>query len=441
VVTEMNTPVKTAVPRGDARHRADDRVLLRAGAALHVLARIGPEMVAGASDNDPTNIGAAVVAGARTGYQLSWVAILVAPLLAVVQAIAAHVGVVARGDLQSLAIKRYGRRAAAVLMVSVVVVNVVTIGADLQAGAAAIGMLAGADPRWMVLPLGLAVTGLLLTGNYDKVVAALRYLLLGFAAFAAAAVLAHPDWPEVARATLAPALSLHGAELASGLALLGTTMTSYVFVWETIERGAEEPAGASPDGCRLASARAGAVVSGVFTAAVLWFMLVASAATLGLHHQAAASAQDAARALRPLAGPLAADLFAAGLIVSALVALPVLMASSAYVIGAQFGWRRGLSERPGRAPAFYAVMAASVGLACAAALAGVPVLGMLVAASVIGGLGSPVGMVVLIRLARDRQVMGGRPISGMLAMAGWAATIIVGGLGVLFIVGAATGSL
>ncbi len=396
-------------------------------------------MVAGASDNDPTNVGTAAVVGAQTGYQLSWVALLVLPLLGVVQTIAAHVGVVARNDLQSLTVKRYGPRVSAVFLASVVVVNVVTIAADVQAGAAGIGLLAGVDPRWVVLPLGLAVVGLLLIGKYDEVVAVLRYLLVGFVAFVAAAVLARPDWSRLMRATLVPALSLRPDELAGSLALLGTTLTSYVYVWETVERGVEEPGEDSPGNERLAWARVGAIGSAVFTAVVLWSMLVASAATLGRHHQVVASAQDAARALRPLAGPLATDLFAAGLVTSAVVALPVLMASTAYVVGAQFDWRRGLSEGIGRARAFYGVLVASIGLAVAVALAGVSVFGMLVAASVIGGLGTPIGLVLLMRLARDPEVMGDRPISVRLTIAGWAVTAIVGGFGLLFVVGAALG--
>lgn len=116
------------------------------------------------------------------------------PLLAVVLTIAAHVGAVARNDLQTLTVKPYGRRVGAILLVSVVVVNVVTIAADLQAGAAGIGLFAGVVSRWLVVPLGLALVGLLLVGKYDEVVAVLRYLLVGFLAFGAAVVLAHPDW-------------------------------------------------------------------------------------------------------------------------------------------------------------------------------------------------------------------------------------------------------
>jgi Mn2+/Fe2+ NRAMP family transporter len=329
---------------------------------------------------------------------------------------------------------------AAILLVSVVVVNLITIAADLQAGAAGIGLLAGVGSRWLVMPLGAALAGLLLAGKYDQVVAVLRYLLLGFAAFGAAAILAHPDWPRLLKASLVPALSLRPGEVAGGLALLGTTLTSYVYVWETIGRGVEEPPDRTTEGSGLARARAGAVVGAVFTAVILWFMLVASAATLGRHHQPVTSAQDAAGALRPLAGSAAADLFAAGLVTSAVVALPVLMATTAYVVGAQFGWRRGLSEGIGRARAFYAVLVASVALALAVSLAGISVIGMLVAASVIGGFGTPVGLVILVRLARDPRVMGPRPISRRLAIAGWAVAVIVGGFGLLAIVGAALGT-
>lgn len=441
--------------RGQGRRRAHRRGLLRG---------TGPEIISGASDNDPTNVGTAVAVGAETGYRLCWVALLVAPLLWVVLAIAAQVGVVTSSDMQSLARRRYGRRVAGVLLVSVVVVNVITIAADLQAGAAGIGLLAGVGFRWLVLPLGLALAALLLIGRYGHVVAVLRWVLVGFVAFAAAAVLARPDWPRLIQGSLVPVLSLRRGELTGALALLGTTLTSYVYVWETVQRGAEEtgddrargldPAGqdsgtggrdpgsqhpGSQDRGRngLARARAGAVAGAVFTALILWSMLVASAATLGGRHQAVTSAQDAAAALRPLAGPLAGDMFAAGLVVSAVVALPVLVASTGYVIGAHFDWRRGLSQPVRQARRFYAVLAAPIGLAVAVTLAGVPVFGMLVAASVIGGFGTPIGLVILVRLARDRQVMGSHPISPRLAAAGWAVAVVTGGLAVLLVLAAA----
>jgi Mn2+/Fe2+ NRAMP family transporter len=375
--------------------------------------------------------------GAQTAYQLSWVALLVAPLLAVVLAIAAQVGAVARSDLQTLTVRRFGRRVGAILLTLVVVVNVVTIAADLQAGASGIGVLVDLDPRWLVVPLGLALVALLLVGRYDEVVAVLRYVLLGFLAFGAAAVLAGPDWSRLLRTSLAPSLSLQHDYVAGGLALLGTTLTSYVYVWETVSRGSEEPPDDAPNERGFALARIGAIVGAVFTAMILWCMLVASAATLGRHHKTVSSAQDAARALGPLAGSTARDLFALGLITSAVVALPVLMATTAYVVGAQFDWRRGLSERVQLARGFYGALVASIALGLAVTLAGVSVIDTLVAASVIGGLGTPFSLILMVLLARDPAVMGARPISGRLAIAGWTVAVVVGGFSLLFVIGAA----
>jgi Mn2+/Fe2+ NRAMP family transporter len=404
-----------------------------------LLRGIGPELLSTASDNDPTNVGTAVAVGAATGYQLAWVALLVAPLLGVVQTIAAAVGSVARSDLQTLTLKRYGWRVAGVLLVSVVLVNVVTIAADLQAGAVGIGLLAGVDSRWLVLPLGLALVTLLLIGKYDEVVAVLRYLLLGFLAFAAAALLAHPDWSRVFSSSLLPTPSLRRDVVGGGLALLGTVLTSYVYVWETIARGVEQAPDNTPEGRGLAQAKFGALIGAAFTALMLWFMLVASAATLGQGHQSVTSARDAAQALRPLAGPLAANVFAIGLVISAVVALPVLMATTTYVVGAQFDWRRGLSEDVSNAWGFYGVLAASVGLAVTVTLANISVIDMLVAASVIGGFATPIGLVILVLLGRDHRVIGTQRISVRLAIAGWAVAAIVGGFGLVYVIGTVLG--
>jgi Mn2+/Fe2+ NRAMP family transporter len=389
--------------------------------------------------SDPTNVGTAALVGAQTAYQLSWVALITAPLLGVVLVIAAHVGIVARNDLQSLVQERYGQNVSRVLLVSVVLVNLVTIAADLQAGASGIGILLGVGSRWVILPLGLALVGLLLIGRYDEVVGVLRYLLIGFLAFGAAAILAKPDWSQVLKGTFVPILTLKPDELAGALALLGTTLTAYVYLWETIARGVEEPADTGPDGRGLARAKFGAVIGAVSTAVILWFMLVACAATLGQHHQTVATAQDAANALRPLAGSLAAGFFAAGLVASAVVALPVLMATTAHVVGAQFDWRRGLSEKVRHAQGFYGILAASIALGVAVDLAGVQLIAMLVAASVIGGLGTPIGVVLLVGIGRDPQVMGDQRISVRLAIAGWTVAVVVGGFGLLYVIGAALG--
>lgn len=223
------------------------------------------------------------------------------------------------------------------------------------------------------------------------------------------------------------------------LALLGTTLTSYVYIWETIQRSAERPGGNSLRR-RLGRSRIGAVSGAIFTAVTLWAMLAASAATLGREHAGVTSAQGAALSLRPLAGHLAADLFAVGLVVSALVALPVLVAGTAYIVGAQFDWSRGLSAPVSGARRFYAVIAAAILIAIAVSLIRIPIFGLLVAASIVGGLATPAGLVALLRVASNPAVMRGRPISRALAGAGWVVTAVVTALGALFAIGSLSGT-
>jgi len=291
-----------------------------------------------------------------------------------------------------------------------------------------------------VTPLGIALVGLLLIGKYDELQTALRHVLIGFLGFGAAAVLARPDWARLAAGSLLPALSLGHDAVAGALALVGTTLTAYVYMWETVERGVEQRGDAGTDATKLAAARWGAIVGAGFTALVFWSMLAAAASTLGRSHRAVMTAGDAARALRPLAGGAAQDLFAAGLVVSAVVALPVLMASTAYAVGAQFDWRRGLSQPVRNATGFYGVLGAPIALAMVVALARVSVVDMLVAASVLGGIGTPVGLVLLVRLARDPEVVGDAPISRRLAAGGWAVAVIVTGFGLAYLVGGALGA-
>jgi len=163
-----------------------------------------------------------------------------------------------------------------------------------------------------------------------------------------------------------------------GLALVGTTLTAYVYLWETVCRGAEQACRSDKVPHPLKRARMGAVVGAAFTALVLWFMIVASAATLGRGHQRVTSAQGAAQSLRTLAGSRGSAVFALGLVVSAVVALPVLMATTGHVVGAHLDWRRGLSERVTDARAFYGVMAGSLSLAVIVTLAKISVVGILV---------------------------------------------------------------
>ncbi len=389
---------------------------------------ISPGLVAGASDNDPTTVGTLAAVGAATAYALSWVVVLLLPMLVVIQVISAQVGVMTGAGLQEVVARRWRRPLVVVFLASVVLVSVFTIAADLEAGAAALGLIFHIGWSWLVAPLGLVLLALLVVGSYDEVVAGLRWVLLAFVAYVVAAFLAHPRWGTVLRASVVPSFDLGHDRVDGALALLGTTLTSYVFVWQTIEESEE-----GRHSQQLGTARLGAALGMGLAVAVFWFILVGTGATLGQHHSHIETADQAARALQPLAGTAARYVFGVGLLASAVVALPVLMATTAHVVGDSFDWRTGLSERITRAGRFYAVLGASIALGAGISLAGISPIQILFAASIAGGLGTPFSLVFLLRVAGDEQIMAGRPVSRWLLISGWAVAAVLSGLGLTYL--------
>lgn len=394
---------------------------------------LGPGLVGGASDVDPTTVGTVSAVGATTGYRLSWLTALVFPLLAVVESISTEVGLATGQDLEEVTAHQFGAGWGFVLLLSVLAVNVLTIAADLEAGAAALGLLTGGPWRWFVLPLAAVLLAVLLMGSFDELERVLKYVLVGLFAYGAAAVLARPHWADVLRTTLVPSLSFSATDLGSALALLGTTLTSYAYVWQTV---AYSSTGARAD---RRAARADAVAGSFFATVVMWFILIATGSTLGAHHHMINTAEEAAQALRPLAGPAAAVIFGIGLLVSAVLALPVLMMTTAHVVGSEFNWRVGIGSGLPNAGRFYGAMAAAVALGAGIALGGVPPIRILYVASIAGGLGTPVSLVFLLLVARHTEAMHGRPISRRLAVSGWAVTAVVSLAGAAYLVQQAVG--
>lgn len=392
------------------------------------LRMLGPGLVAGASDVDPTTVATIAVIGATTVFALSWLTVLVFPVLAVILVISSRVGVVTGQDLQTLVRSRFGRSAQLLFLGSILVVTILTLAADLEAGAAAAGLLLHMSWRPLVAPVGIVVLAILLLGTFDELQKVLKYVVLVLLAYVASALVAHVDWTSIARHTFVPTISFGRDYIAGALALLGTTLTSYVYVWHTIELAEERP---SLDWLR--PKEADALVGIFFAVVVFWFILVTTGATLGAHHQQIQTAQDAAAALKPIAGSAASTIFGIGLLGSALLALPVLMGTVAYVVGAEFDWRRGLSEHVRNAPAFYAVIAASTVLGAAIAYSGISPIRLLFIASIVGGIGTPVTLVFLLLVASDGGVMNGLPISRRLALGGWAVTTLVSVVSLIYL--------
>jgi Mn2+/Fe2+ NRAMP family transporter len=395
----------------------------------HVLRVLGPGLVSGASDNDPTTVATVAVVGSTTVYALGWVALLIFPMLAVVQIIAARVGRATGRHLGELVLTRYGSRACTVLVVSVVAVTVITLGADLEAGAAALGLLLGVDLRLLVLPLAAVILAMLAFGSYERISRVLEIIALAFLAYVISAFAAHPHWGAVLHGSFVPSWRWNSNYTSGALALLGTTLTSYVYVWETIELSEEEGRRTVPE------AQLDAGVGAFVVVAVFWFILVATGATLGVHHHQVQTAQDAARALRPIAGPAATAIFGIGLLGSALLAIPVLMATTGYLVGGRRRWPSGLSHPPRQAGAFYATMTLALAIAVGISYLGVSPIHLLFAASIAGGIGTPVSLVFLLRISRDRATMGRWRTPQALSAAGWVVAVVVTafGLAALFV--------
>lgn len=389
---------------------------------------LGPGLVSGAADTDPTTVATLVVVGATTTFGLAWLTLLTFPVLAVVQALATRVGFLGRRDLQQAVTDRYGRYLAGLLLVSILLVNLVTVAADLEAGAAALGLLTGLAWKWFVAPLALLLLGLLFINGYDEIERVLKYVMLCLLAYGVAAVLARPNWAAVASGSLVPRLRLNSDYTSGALAILGTTVTAYMYMWQTVEQ-VEQPAARPWLKTRVIDSSAGAF----FATALFWFILISSAATLGVHHQHADTADQAAAALRPVAGRFASYLFAIGLLASALIAVPVIMASGAYATAAVFHWPRGLARKPRQAPRFYTTLT-GIGLAGAAlTLAGISPIRLLFAASVVAGIATPIGLVLLVLVAGNTQVMNNEPTDRRLLTAGWVIAALVTTLSLIYL--------
>jgi Mn2+/Fe2+ NRAMP family transporter len=399
------------------------------GRTPHETAKFGAGVVAGASDNDPTTVATLAVIGSTTVYHLGWLTLLVIPMLAVIQTIAAQIGAVSKKGLEDCVRANYGRGWAFAVLACLLAVNILTLAADLEGGGAALGMLTHVHYTWWLLPLGALCGAMLIFAHYSAIERVLRYVALLFLTYVAAAFLARPNWHDVLLGSVIPHVDWSPDYIAGALALLGTTLTAYAYVWETIEQSEEKPP-LRRLGLVQVDAALGIVVAGL----TFWFILIATGATLGIHHQKVDTAEQAAQALAPFAGKYASIVFGVGLLGSALVAIPVIAGTCAYVAAEMFGWRHSLDASFDRARAFYLTLIACIALAVAIGFAGVKPITLLFFSGIAGGIATPFTIVLMLLVGRNRDVMRKKQISGWLAAAGWCVAAIVAGAAVTYIV-------
>ncbi len=368
------------------------------------------------------------VIGATTVYTLSWLVLACAPMLAIVQAIGAHVAGVRRQQLQDVVKECLGLPAALLLLVPLLCVNLLTLAADLQGGTAALNLLTGIDARWFAIPLAAAIAAFLVMGRYKLIRNALSWVPLAFLAYVGAAFLAHPDWPEVLRASFVPNLHLSPAAATGAIALLGTILTAYAYVWITIEVAEEKPSVRLLGVIQLDSA------IGTLTAVVsAWFILIATAATLGVRHRPVETAQQAAQALTPIAGHYATVVFGVGLFGSALLALAVIASTTGHAMAAMFGWPNDLDDSLAAAPRFYFIILAFLAVAALCGLFQLNAIALLYVSSIAGGMATPISLAILLIVGGSRSALGHRTVPAWLLACGWCVAAIVGTSAAVFL--------
>lgn len=393
------------------------------------LATLGPGVVSGAADDDPAGVGTYVVAGASLGFSTLWTMLLALPMMATAQFIVAKIGIVTGTGLAEVLRRHYPRGLVYGVVLALAAANTLNAGADIGAIAAAVNLLVPVPAAALVVPIALLVVALLVWGSYRLLAATFKWLALVLCAYVGAAILAHPNWAGVLRATFVPTARLDARFLSVLVALLGTSLSPYMWFWQASQEEEAKIAigqrrGASD--AELGYAAWDVNAGMVFSQLIAYFIILATAATLFTAGKTGiASAAEAAGALRPLAGGGARLLFALGLIGSGILGVPVLAGTAAYALAEAFGWKHGLSEKPRRAPEFYAIIAGSTLLGMLINFAGVNPIHALFWTSIVFGFLTPPLLGLLMLVSGDRRIMGDRANTPALSALGWTATGIM----------------
>ena len=405
--------------------------LLRRLAKPQLLRRLGPGLITGAADDDPSGIATYSQAGAAFGLNLLWTVVLTYPLMTAVQAICARIGRVTGKGLTANLLEVFPRPLVLGLVALLFVANTINIGADLEAMGAVGELLTGGQARYFTLGFALLSLGLQIFVPYHRYVAVLKWMTLSLFTYVGVVFTVHIDWREVALRTVWPHLSGTDA-VVTVVAVLGTTISPYLFFWESSEE-VEEAAGKPPLRSRPRLAQPALrrilfdnVVGMGVSNLIAFFVILTAAVALHAHGVTdVQTAEQAASALRPFAGPFAFLLFSVGIIGTGLLAAPVLAGSAGYAIGELQGWRAGLEERPGEAIGFYGVIAAAVLFGLALTWAKVDPMKALFLSAVINGVIAVPIMAAMMVVATRRTQMGSLTAGKLMTVLGWLATAVM----------------
>jgi NRAMP (natural resistance-associated macrophage protein)-like metal ion transporter len=387
--------------------------------------RLGPAFVTGAADDDPSGIGTYSQVGAAFGLGLLWMSVVTLPLAAAVQELAARLGLATGHGLSTSIARRYSRGVLVGAVALVATANVFNIGADLGAIASSVRLLVPVPYTAVIVAMTVVMLALEIAVPYRSYSRVLRWLTLSLAAYVGVLFFIDVDWTEVLRATFVPSATMNRAELGAVIAILGTTISPYLFFWQASEEVEEgELEGTEPGSLldrRRVHAMRGDVAAGMGSAVLVMFAIMVSSAST-LHVAGITTVQTAAQAataLGPVAGRFASLLFALGIIGTGMLAVPVLAGSTAYALAEAVGWKAGLSKSFGQARGFYAVIVGAMVVGLAMDFGGVDPIHGLYLAAILNGLAAPPLILLMLLLGNDRGTMGRW-------RSGWVSNAIVG---------------
>jgi NRAMP (natural resistance-associated macrophage protein)-like metal ion transporter len=395
---------------------------------------LGPGLITGASDDDPSGIGTYAMAGASLGFSTLWTALATFPMMTAVQFICAKVGMVSGMGLAKVLREHYSKALLYPVVAALVVANTINAGTDIGAIAAAINLLVPINVTAMIVPIAITILGLQVWGSYKLIATIFKWLTLALFAYIGSALYARPQLRAVLQGTFMPRLALDAHFMTNLVAILGTTISPYLFFWQASNEVEEEIS----MGRRTLQAREGAtrtelkyagwdVTTGMFVSnVVMYFIILTTAATLFKAGKTEIqSATEAAQALRPLAGDAASLLLALGLIGAGFLGVPVLTGSSAYAIAESVGWAYGLDKAPRRAKLFYAMIVIPTLIGMMINFAGINPIRALFWTAVINGLVAPPILVVIMLVANNRQIMREHVNGYWTNIGGWVTTAVM----------------
>ncbi len=420
----MTERAATAPPGGDAEPLPKN-----------ILQVLGPGLITGASDDDPSGIATYSQAGAQYGTNLGWTLLLSLPLMCAIQEICARVGRVTGRGLAGNLSRHYPRPVVWSLVALLVAANTINLGADLGAMAAALKLLIGGQTLLYVAGFALLTAGLEIFVRYSRYVSILKWLTLSLFAYVGVAFVVKTPWASVGYHLIVPEITFKGAYLTVVVAILGTTISPYLFFWQAEEEAEEtkgrdgaKPLERAPEQAKGAfrRIRLDTYVGMALSNVVALFSVVSTAVTLHAHGVTnIATSSQAALALKPIAGPFVFLIFAMGIVGTGLLAVPVLAGSAAFAVGEAAGWHVGLSRMPTRAKAFYAALAAFTLIGALLNFTPIDPIKALFWSAVINGIVAVPVMALTMHLSSHRAAMGDFKLHAGLKTLGWVATAVM----------------